>query len=132
MKKLGHLNRDIARVLAAMGHTDSIVIADCGLPIPDGVECVDVSLALDVPRFFDVLDSVLADFKAERAVFASESETHNAAVVERMKEMAAAQIEIEQVTHEEFKRRCHAAKAIIRTGECSPYANVILHSGVIF
>ena len=46
MKKLGHLNRDIARVLATMGHTDSIVIADCGLPIPPGVECIDVSLKL--------------------------------------------------------------------------------------
>lgn len=132
MKKLGHLNRDIARVLAGMGHTDSLVIADCGLPIPDGVECIDVSLALHVPRFFDVLDSVLADFKAERAVFASESLTHNAAVAARMDELAAAQIAIEQVPHEEFKRRCREAKAVIRTGECSPYANVILHSGVIF
>jgi D-ribose pyranase len=132
VKKLGHLNRDIARVLASMGHTDSIVIADCGLPIPEGVECIDVSLARHVPRFFDVLDSVLADFKTERAVFASEAATHNPAVVARMNDMAAAQIEIEEVPHEEFKRRCRAAIAVIRTGECSPYANVILHSGVIF
>jgi D-ribose pyranase len=34
--------------------------------------------------------------------------------------------------HDEFKRLCEQAKAVIRTGECSPYANVILHSGVIF
>jgi len=132
MKKLGHLNRDIARVLASMGHTDSVVIADCGLPIPDGVECIDVSIALNVPGFFDVLDSVLADFKVERAVFASESASHNAAVVERIAEMSSAGIEVEQVPHEAFKQRSRVAKAIIRTGECSPYANVILHSGVIF
>ncbi|CAM2145215.1 MULTISPECIES: D-ribose pyranase [Paraburkholderia] len=132
MKKHGHLNRDIARVLAGMGHTDSLVIADCGLPIPEGVECIDLSMSLGVPGFFDVLDSVLADFKAERAVFASEAQTHNAAVVARERELAAAQVVIEEVPHEEFKRRCRAAKAVIRTGECSPYANVILHSGVIF
>jgi D-ribose pyranase len=132
VKKHGHLNRDIARVLASMGHTDSLVIADCGLPVPDGVECIDVSLSLGVPGFFDVLDSVLADFRAERAVFASEAQTHNAAVDARIGEMAAAQIAIEEVPHEEFKRRCREAKAVIRTGECSPYANVILHSGVIF
>jgi D-ribose pyranase len=101
MKRLGHLNRDIARVLAGMG-------------------------------FFDVLDSVLADFKVERAVFASESLTHNAAVVARMAQLRDAQVAVDEVPHETFKRLCQQAKAVIRTGECSPYANVILHSGVIF
>jgi D-ribose pyranase len=132
VKKHGHLNRDIARVLAGMGHTDRVVIADCGLPVPDGVECIDVSLTLGVPGFFDVLDSVLADFKVERAVFASESLTQNAAVAERMAQLRDAQVIVDDVPHEEFKRLSQQAKAVIRTGECSPYANVILHSGVIF
>ncbi|HEY1996696.1 D-ribose pyranase [Paraburkholderia sp.] len=132
MKKLGHLNRDIARVLAGMGHTDSVVIADCGLPVPDGVECIDVSLTLGVPGFFDVLDSVLADFKVERAVFASEGLTQNAAVAARIAQMKAAGVALDEVPHDTFKRLCQQAKAVIRTGECSPYANVILHSGVIF
>jgi D-ribose pyranase len=132
VKKLGHLNRDIARVLAGMGHTDCLVIADCGLPIPAGVECIDVSLKLGVPGFFDVLDTVLDDFKVERAVFASESLTQNAAVAARIAQLAQARVAIENVPHDEFKRLCQQAKAVIRTGECSPYANVILHSGVIF
>jgi D-ribose pyranase len=132
VKKHGHLNRDIARVLAGMGHTDRVVIADCGLPVPDGVECIDVSLTLGVPGFFDVLDSVLADFKVERAVFASESLTQNAAVAARMAQLRDAQVIVDDVPHEEFKRLSQQAKAVIRTGECSPYANVILHSGVIF
>ena len=73
MKKYGHLNREVSRVLARMGHTDSLVIADCGLPVPDGVECIDLSIALGEPAFLRVLDTVLADFKAERAVFATEA-----------------------------------------------------------
>jgi D-ribose pyranase len=132
VKKLGHLNRDIARVLASMGHTDSLVIADCGLPIPDGVECIDVSLKMGTPGFFDVLDTVLEDFKAERAVFASESLISNEAVAARAAQLATIDVDIEFVAHDEFKRLCKNAKAVIRTGECSPYANVILHSGVIF
>ncbi|WP_144147347.1 D-ribose pyranase [Paraburkholderia sp. BCC1884] len=132
MKKLGHLNRDIARVLAGMGHTDSLAIADCGLPIPEGVECIDLSLKLGTPDFFDVLDSVLDDFKVERAVFATEALTQNANVAARMSQLAAAGIQTADVSHEAFKRLCGEAKAVIRTGECSPYANVILHSGVIF
>ena len=132
MKKLGHLNRDIARVLATMGNTDSIVIADCGLPIPPGVECIDVSLKLGTPGFFDTLDSVLADFQCERAVFASESHAHNPAVTACAERLREQSVEVEFVSHAEFKRLCADAKAVIRTGECSPYANVILYSDVIF
>lgn len=132
MKRLGHLNRDIARVLACMGHTDSLVIADCGLPIPPGVECIDLSLRLGVPEFPSVLDSILADFKAERALFASECLQHSPAVEVLANDMAAHGVAVEYAPHEEFKRRCREAKAVIRTGECTPYANVILYSGVIF
>lgn len=132
MKKLGHLNRDIARVLAAMGHTDGIVIADCGLPVPDGVECIDVSLRRGTPGFIEVLETVLADFQVERTLFASESLTHNAALAERAGRLEQSGVTVEYVAHEAFKRRCTTAKAIIRTGECTPYANVILYSGVLF
>ncbi|MEO9382620.1 D-ribose pyranase [Chromobacterium phragmitis] len=132
MKKHGHLNRDIARILATMGHTDSLVIADCGLPIPPGVECVDLSLKLGQPSFIETLDSVLADFQCERAVFAIECRQHNQAVQDKAEEMAQAGAALDFVSHEEFKQRCQAARAVIRTGECTPYANVILHSGVIF
>nr|WP_275575738.1 D-ribose pyranase [Aquitalea pelogenes] len=126
------MNRDIARVLAGMGHTDSLVIADCGLPIPAGVECIDLALALGEPGFARVLDTVLADFQCERAVFADECRSRNPAVVEQAAALAAQGVALEFVSHEQFKQRCQEAKVIIRTGECTPYANVILHSGVIF
>ena len=132
MKKSGHLNRDISRVLAAMGHTDSIVIADCGLPVPDGVECIDVSLALGDPRFLHVLDTVLADMKVERAVFAKETAEDNFAVADRAAVMAQEGIQVEFVAHAQLKELSRNARAVIRTGEATPYANVILYSGVIF
>lgn len=132
MKKHGHLNRDIARILASMGHTDSLVIADCGLPIPPGVECVDLSLQLGQPGFLETLDSVLADFQCERAVFAGECQDRNPPVAAKAAAMAQDGVALEFVSHETFKARCQSARAVIRTGECTPYANVILHSGVIF
>jgi D-ribose pyranase len=131
MKKSGHLNRDICRVLASMGHTDSIVIADCGLPIPQGVECIDVSLALGDPPFLNVLNTVLADLKVERAVFASESQEHNSALVSRASKMAG-EVRVEFVSHEKLKELTRQVRAVIRTGEATPFANVILYSGVIF
>jgi D-ribose pyranase len=132
MKKSGHLNRDISRVLAGMGHTDSIVIADCGLPVPQGVECIDVSLALGDPAFLHVLDTVLADLKVERAVFASETLERNAAVASRASSLAHEQVQVDFVAHERLKELTRHARAVIRTGEATPYANVILYSGVIF
>jgi D-ribose pyranase len=132
MKKHGILNRDIARVLAQMGHTDSIVIADCGLPIPAEVECIDLSIRIGTPDFFTVLDAVLADFQCEEAVFASEAQTRNPAVAARAGAMAAAGCRVSMVLHEDLKLATRGARAVIRTGEATPYANVVLHSGVIF
>ncbi|WP_047394494.1 D-ribose pyranase [Chitinibacter sp. ZOR0017] len=132
MKKHGHLNRDISRVLASMGHTDCVVIADCGLPIPPGVECIDLAVTLGAPSYFATLDSILADFQVERAVLASECQSANPAVAAQAASMAAEGVQVDYVPHSEFKRLSQQAKAIIRTGEASPYANIVLYSGVIF
>jgi D-ribose pyranase len=140
MKKSGHLNREISRVLASMGHTDSIVIADCGLPIPRGVECIDLSLALGDPAFLRVLETVLSDLKVERAVFAGESREHNSTLLGRAfstllgraSEMTGEAVRVEFVAHEKLKELTRDARAIIRTGEATPFANVILYSDVIF
>jgi D-ribose pyranase len=132
MKRHGHLNREVSRVLARMGHTDSLVIADCGLPVPDGVECIDLSIALGEPVFLRVLDSVLADFKVERAVFAAEAKEYNAAVASRAASLSRELVKVEFVAHETLKNLSRQARAVIRTGEATPYANVLLYSGVIF
>ena len=41
-------------------------------------------------------------------------------------------IEIEFVSHTELKKRTENCKAVIRSGETTPYANIILQSGCIF
>ena len=132
MKRLGHLNREVSRVLARMGHTDSLVIADCGLPVPSGVECIDLSIARGDPSFLRVLDSILADFRAERAVFAAEAEEYNGAIVARAASLSRQQVKVEFVAHDTLKDLSRQARAVIRTGEATPYANVLLYSGVIF
>jgi D-ribose pyranase len=132
MKRRGHLNREVSRVLARMGHTDSLVIADCGLPVPDGVECIDLSIAIGDPSFLRVLDSVLADFKVERAVFAAEAKESNATVAARAASLSREQVNVEFVPHETLKNLSRQARAVVRTGEATPYSNVLLYSGVIF
>ena len=65
MKRHGILNSNISRVLSSMGHTDRIAIADCGLPVPEGTERIDLAVTFGNPRFMDVLKAVSSDMKIE-------------------------------------------------------------------
>ena len=129
MKKTGILNRDIARVLASLGHTDHIVIADCGLPIPSGVECIDLSIKRGVPTFVEVLEEVLEDMEVEAMIAATEAKEKNSFVHRALQSKG---IPTYYLPHEDLKAETHKVKAVIRTGESTPYANVILRAGVIF
>ncbi|MCA0981544.1 D-ribose pyranase [Exiguobacterium aestuarii] len=129
MKKHGILNSHLAKTFADLGHTDRVVIADCGLPIPDGVKRVDLSLRIGEPSFLEVLDVVESDLVVERITIAEEILTHNTTIADSLKERYTS---IDMCSHEDFKREVAKAKVVIRTGEATPYANVILHAGVIF
>ena len=133
MKKTGILNSDISRVLSYMGHTDCLAIGDCGLPIPDEVERIDLSLMFGVPTFMQTLKVVAEDMKIEKIVLAEEIKTQNPTVLKQIEELFEEQeIEVEFVSHVELKEQTKTCKAVIRTGETTPYANIILQSGCIF
>ena len=133
MKKAGILNSDISRVLSYLGHTDTICIGDCGLPIPDEVERIDLALCFGEPTFMRTLEIVADDMKIEKIVLATEIKEQNKEVLRQIETLFAGQsIEVEYVPHTELKAQTKNCKAVIRTGETTPYANVILQSGCIF
>ncbi|MGW4248007.1 D-ribose pyranase [Nocardia sp. NPDC004722] len=116
-------------ILTALGHTDTIVIADAGLPIPPGVEHIDLLWRRGEPGFLPVLRAVLAEATFEKAVYAEE--LAEPAMLRGLTE-ALADLPADTVGHEEFKKRTAAARVIIRTGEATPYANLLLYAGVSF
>lgn len=127
------LNAQLSRVISETGHTDSVVVADAGLPIPAGVERIDLAYRPGAPAFFDVLDTVLAELVVEGAL-ASED------VAERSPEVLAGLrsrlellgVELQLIPHTEFKARTASARAVVRTGEFTAFANVILLAGAAF
>lgn len=131
MKKTGLLNQQLSAVLAGMGHCDTLVIGDCGLPIPDGVERVDLALTPGVPGFLETLKIIQTELQIESAVIASEMSEKSPALYQALLPMLAG-VEVSQVEHERFKELTANAVAVVRTGECTPYANIILKSGVFF
>jgi D-ribose pyranase len=131
MKKTGLLNSSISEVISKMGHTDSIAIGDCGLPIPSGTERIDIALCKNIPTFLDTLKAVLIELQVEEIEVARETIEVSPNIYEEIKKELD-NVKITIITHEELKDKLKECKAVIRTGEQTPYANIILKSGVVF
>lgn len=127
MKRTALLHAELSGVIAAMGHGDLLVIGDAGLPVPPGVRCIDLAVTRGVPSFLDVLDAVLSELVVERSAWAAEA---GATVDQALRGRRLGDCGI--VAHDAFKALSRDARAIVRTGEFTPYANVALWSGVAF
>ncbi|HVI42829.1 MAG TPA: D-ribose pyranase [Anaerovoracaceae bacterium] len=139
MKKNTLLNSEISYVIANMRHTDMLVIGDAGLPVPDQVSQIDLAVTKGIPAFLTVLNAVLTELRVEKVILAEEikkSSLHlHDEIIKIIKDMEndeQIRIEIEYVPHESFKAKTAESKAVVRTGEFSAYANIILISGVVF
>ena len=128
MKKSGSINAPISTVISVMGHTDMITIADAGLPIPGSVERIDLALKRNVPKFIDTLEVVLGDLHIEKAIVADELLTVSPIMYDEIKKIIPEKL-IDTIPHVEFKQKTAESKAVIRTGEFTPYSNVILVAG---
>ena len=127
------INPQLSRIISETGHTDHIVVTDAGLPIPPGSERVDLAFRPGDPAFFDVLDTVLAELVVEGATVSAEVEKHSPQVLQGLRDrLEPLGVTIELVPHVEFKRLTRDARAFVRSGEFTPYANVILQAGVAY
>jgi D-ribose pyranase len=129
VKRTGLLNPELLRVLAELGHTDTLAVADAGLPIPRDARRIDLSLVAGVPGFLPVVAALLSELSVEEAVAAEEVAAVNPLVYQGLQSLLSG-IPLRLVPHEEFKALLPATKGVVRTGECTPYCNVILSSGV--
>jgi D-ribose pyranase len=130
VKRTALLHAELSHVIASLGHGDMLVLGDAGLPIPDGPRRIDLAVARGVPQLCDVLEAVLSEMQVEGIVVAGEA-------LDDAKNLPgwypqSLGIAPQTVSHEEFKRRTAKARAMVRTGECTPYANIILIAGVKF
>lgn len=130
MKRNGILNSQLMQQIAALGHTDTFLIGDAGMPIPAGVPVIDLALTLGVPTFEQVLRAVCAETVIEAAVIATEAAQINPTIHALIQSVVAAPIR--SMAHIDLKKEARTCKFAIRTGESTPYANIILQAGVSF
>ncbi|MYR03086.1 MULTISPECIES: D-ribose pyranase [unclassified Streptomyces] len=126
MKKSGILNRHLAGALAELGHGDEVLVCDVGMPIPSGPRVVDLAFRAGVPSFAEVFAGLVDELVLEGATVAEELRGTHLDLVERQF------ANLDFVPHERLKELSAGARLIVRTGEASPYANVLLRCGVFF
>lgn len=131
MKKTGILNAELIKEIAALGHMDLFLIGDAGMPVPQGIKIIDLVLCQGIPTFEQVLNAVLKETEVEYYILADEICTCNQRLYTYIKE-AMADTEYEMMPHRQLKELTAKCKFAIRTGECSPYPNLVLRAGVIF
>ncbi len=131
MKKIGLLNKDLSEVIAGMGHMDMLVVADAGLPIPLTVRRIDLALKAGLPGFLETVEAIASELQVERLIVAQETAQKSPHIEAGLGQIFPG-VEVERVPHSELKDLTGRAVAVVRTGEFTPYAYVILVSGVFF
>ena len=114
-----------------MGHTDLFVMSDAGFPVPPGVACVDLAVTVGLPPFLEVVRAIAGELEVEDLTVADELLARDTALAETLQRLFPA-ARFHHLPHEEFKRLSAHARAVVRTGECTPYNNVILTGGVAY
>ena len=131
MKKTGILNAQLIGHIAALGHKDTFMIGDAGMPVPKGVPIVDLILCGGGPTFKQVMDAVLAETAVEGYTIAEEIKEYNPELLGYIREKLA-ETEEEMISHVALKQMSAQVKFAVRTGEFTPYPNIILRAGVAF
>ena len=131
MKKKGILNSELCNLIGSLGHQDTIIISDAGLPIPKGVQRIDLALKPNSLPLLEVLEAVLDELIVEKAVMAEESIKVSPKINKEIKKLLNT-IPLETIPHKELLAKTEKCKAIIRTGEFTPYANLVLICGCAY
>jgi D-ribose pyranase len=139
MKKGLLLNAPLSAVIAECGHTDQLCLCDAGLPIPATTQRIDLALKAGVPGLLETAQVVCEEMVVERVILAEElprvsPECHGQLLqlLQQAETKQSKAIQIDYIPHEAFKQQTHHCKAVVRTGEVTPYANLIICAGVAF
>ena len=128
MLKTGILNPQLNSLLSRIRHTNTLVIADRGFPFWPMIETVDVSVVDDLPTVLQLLKAIRPNFQIGKAWMAQEFLQQNGPNIRDTFAETLRGIALTHEPHIEFKKRIPHAIGIIRTGDTTQYANLILES----
>jgi D-ribose pyranase len=128
MKKMPLLHPEISLAIAKLGRGDRLVITEAGFGIPDDVKRIDLALTRGIPTINDTLRVILTELDVEEVILAEEMQEVSPKVYAEMNEILG-DIPTLEILNAAFKQQVKMARVVIRTGEISAYANMILRAG---
>lgn len=151
MKRNDLIHPELSHVIAQMGHGQKLAVVDAGMPIPQGIRRIDLAFAPAQPGWLPVIEVIQKELCIESYIFASElAEQHvqelarclNSEILDNQNPTAQDagtqasgqrdELVAEVISHTELKEQLADCVAVVRTGEFTAYANVILVAGVVF
>ena len=129
MKEVGIVNRELSRLLSEQGHGDLLMVVDAGFAIPKSADVVDISLTENCPMVIDTLKELKKFFSVEKLIFADKTKEVSPTLFDKITKLIGEDVPVEIVSHPQLKEMSAKVKAVIRTGDFTAYANVILVSG---
>jgi D-ribose pyranase len=130
MKKHNILNKPLNHAIAAMGHTDLMIVCDAGFPIPNDAWRVDLAVVQDVPDLETVLTAISKEMIVEKVSYAAEMAENNPPLLQKVRDIFSSSSQ-EPIPHQKILSEMAAkAKVIVRTGAFDPWGNILLYSGV--
>lgn len=131
MMKSSCIHPQLNWVLANTGHTDRLLVVDAGFPIPEEVQRVDLAWTRGKPGFIEVCRLLKEQLAVEKIYLALEIEEASQGLWQEFLHLFEGYA-IEYISHEELKQKAGGARGVVRTGECTPFANCVFVAGVDF
>ncbi|AIG65106.1 D-ribose pyranase [Weissella tructae] len=134
MRKTNLLNTELSNAISEIGHTQWLTIGDAGLPILNDGRKIDLSVIRGLPSFIDVLAATLSEMKVQKVYLAEEIKTENPEQLAAIEALLDDDVVIAWVNHDDLKAMSRDENniATVRTGEVTPYSNIVLESNVDF
>lgn len=127
MIKGGIINAELKGALAMARHGDAIVILDANMPVPKGVEVIDISLIRGLPDLITTLKSVLGEVVCEKCAVFELMPQYNETMYRQIAELIP-QIPVETISKDGIMCEMERAKAVIRTGDFGSCCTLVLYS----
>lgn len=127
MKTTMLLNRDLSTAVAALAHTEAILVGDAGCPMPAGAHPIDLAVRPGIPTVPDVLEALVSELGIEAYYVAVEMEDTSPEIWTSCESLMPS-VERRAVPHADLMRR-PGIRYAVRTGDVRRYGNVILVSG---
>lgn len=134
MRKTNLLNTHLSAAISEIGHTQWLTIGDAGLPILNDGRKIDLAVIRGLPSFIDVLEATLSEMKVQTIYLAEEIKSENPEQLTAIEGLLDPDVEIVWVTHDDLKAMSRDTNniATVRTGEVTPYSNIVLEANVDF